>query len=399
MSRKHVVILGNSFAGYTGAIELSELLDGKHDITVISKSPDFVFIPSLIWYPFGIRDKKDISFDTRPQLEKHGVKFIQATVTGFDIPGNTVKTTAGDVQYDYILIGTGPHVDFENVPGLGPDQHSWSICNLEHAEETKHAWEKFLENPGPIVIGAAQGAACFGAAYEFVFNIRTQLKKMHLLEKAPITFVTSEPFLAHFGIGGFANGEKMCEMMFKMYDIEWYTNSVIKQVTEDSVILESGKTLPSSFTMIIPRFLGIEAIRNTPGLGNANGFIPVDDGYRHLHIPNVYAAGVAVAVAPIGETPVPCGVPKTGYPSEQMAKTAAHNIAADILGTGEKKTMPFSMIHAYCIMDTGNMGMMILGDHMIGPRHLEFIVPGPQAHWAKVAFEKYFMFTRKHGKV
>lgn len=61
--------------------------------------------------------------------------------------------------------------------------------------------------------------------------------------------------------------------------------------------------------------------------------------------------------------------------------------------------MPFSMIHAYCIMDTGNMGMLILGDHMIGSRHLEFIIPGPQAHWAKLAFEKYFLYTRKHGHV
>jgi len=107
---------------------------------------------------------------------------------------------------------------------------------------------------------------------------------------------------------------------------------------------------------------------------------------------------VAVYVPPAGETPVACGVPKTGYPSEVMAKTAAANIAADIKGS-EHKTMPFSLIHAYCIMDTGNMGMLILGDHMLGARHLEFIIPGPQAHWAKLAFEKYFLYTRKHGHV
>ena len=95
---------------------------------------------------------------------------------------------------------------------------------------------------------------------------------------------------------------------------------------------------------------------------------------------------------------VPCGVPKTGYPSEVMAKTAAHNIAAAISG-GERKTMPFSMIHAYCIMDTGNMGMIIAGDHMLSPREHEFIIPGPEAHWAKLAFEKYFLWTRRHAHV
>ncbi len=388
----------HSFAGYTGALELHELLGDAHDITVVANTHDFVFIPSLIWYPFGLREKQDISFDVRPIYAQHHIHFVEASVTGFDLERRLVKTNGADIPYDYLLIATGPKVDFDSVRGLGPHKHSHSICNLAHAEETRRAWKHFLHDPGPIVVGAAQGAACFGAAYEFIFNLRYQLKKHHLLDKAPLTYVTAEPFLGHFGIGGFGNGQAMSEKFFKMQDITWRTNAVVQEVRPDGVVLADGETLPSKFTMIIPRFLGIDAIRSTPGLGNANGFIETDDGYRHKHCPEVYAAGVAVHVPPAGETPVPCGVPKTGYPSEVMAKTAAHNIAADITG-GERTTMPFSLIHAYCIMDTGNMGMLILGDHMLGARHLEFIIPGPQAHWAKLAFEKYFLFSRKHGHV
>ena len=99
---------------------------------------------------------------------------------------------------------------------------------------------------------------------------------------------------------------------------------MVKEVLPDGVVLADGEQLPSKFTMIIPRFLGIDAIRNTPGLGNANGFIEIDDGYRHKQYPEIYAAGVAVYVPPADETAAPCGVPKTGYPSEVMAKTAAH---------------------------------------------------------------------------
>ena len=396
MARKRIVIVGTSFAGYTGALELHELLGDAHDITVVANTHEFVFIPSLIWYPFGLRDKKDIAFDVRPIYAERQIKFVEAAVTGFDLEQRLVKTGDSAIPYDYLLIATGPKVDFESVPGLGPHKNSWSICNVAHAEETRQAWERFLHDPGPIVIGASQGAACFGAAYEFIFNMRYQLKKHHLLDRAPLTFVTAEPFLGHFGIGGFGNAKAMSETFFNMQHINWRTNSVVKEVLPDSVLLGNGEVLPSKFTMIIPRFLGIDAIRNTPGLGNANGFIETDDGYRHKQYPEVYAAGVAVFVPPADETEVPCGVPKTGYPSEVMAKTAAANIAADING-GERKTMPFSLIHAYCIMDTGNMGMLILGDHMVGARHLEFIIPGPQAHWAKLAFEKYFLYTRKHG--
>ena len=150
--------------------------------------------------------------------------------------------------------------------------------------------------------------------------------------------------------------------------------------------------------MIVPRFLGVDAVRNTPGLANANGFIQVDEGYQHPVYKDVYAAGVAVAVAAPVDTPVACGVPKTGYPTEQMAKTAVKNIIADIKGLPHT-TLSFEEMSAYCIMDTGNMGMMIVGDHMISPREHEFIIPGPEAHWAKVAFEKYFLYSRKHGHV
>ena len=106
--------------------------------------------------------------------------------------------------------------------------------------------------------------------------------------------------------------------------------------------------------------------------------------------PEVYAAGVAVHVNPPEATEVPCGVPKTGYPSEEMAKVVAHNIYTDIYG-GERKELPYGDIPAFCVMDAGNMGMMIVGDKMLPDRRFQMIIPGPQAHWAKVGFEKYFM--------
>lgn len=158
----------------------------------------------------------------------------------------------------------------------------------------------------------------------------------------------------------------MCEKMFERYNIKSHVNSSVKEVRTDAVVLESGEEIPSKFTMLIPRFLGIDAVRNTPGLANEAGFIEVDDGYRHLKHPEVYAAGVAVHVPPPAPTPVPCGVLKTGYPSEQMAKTAAANIAADVAGNGERESLPYGDIKALCVMDTG---------------------------------KKYYLSTRKRGRV
>lgn len=124
----------------------------------IARSPQFVFIPSPIWYPFGLRDESDISFDVRPQFEQRGITFKEATVTGFDLEGREVLIGEERRPYDYLLIATGPKVDFDSIPGLGPDKNSWSICNLDHGRKTREAWDRFLEDPGPVVIGATQGS-------------------------------------------------------------------------------------------------------------------------------------------------------------------------------------------------------------------------------------------------
>lgn len=397
MSRKRIAIAGTNFAGYTAALELKELVGDNHDIVVVANTHKFLFFPSLIWYPFGLRDEKDITFDVRPIYSTHGIEFIEDEIERFDPPNNQILTkTKGAVPYDYLIIGTGPKVDYDYIPGVR--EHSHSIVGLGPAQRTREAWNRFLIHPGPVVVASAQGAACFGAAYEFLFNIRYQIAKHDLADKAPITYVTAEPFAAHFGIGGFGNAQKMCEWMFRHYSIDSRMNAEIERVEADGVLLKSGERLPSAFTMVMPRFLGVDAVRNTPGLANDKGFIEVDDTYQHPAFKNVFAAGVAVHVVPPGPTQVPCGVPKTGWPTEQMAKTAVKNIVASINGA-PLVAQKFDDMAAYCIMDAGNMGMIIAGDHMLSPREHEFIIPGPEAHWAKLAFEKYFLWTRRHAHV
>ncbi len=395
MQRKRIVIVGSSFAGYTAALKLYDLLGTDHQITVIDRKPNFIFMPSLIWYPFGLRTEEDISFDVRPAFEARNIEFIQTEVTCFDLEKQFVVTEAGPIGYDYLLVATGPKPDYDYIPGLR--DHSHSILGIPAAEETKAAWETLLEDPGPVVVASAQGAACFGAAYEFLFNARHQAGKAKLADEIKFTYVSAEPFPSHFGIGGFGPGKPLTNMFFGLFDIDSRFNAEVAEVFEDGVLLKDGEFLPSKFTMVMPRFVGVDAVRNSEGLANVAGWIETDDGYRHFKYRNVFAAGVAVQVNPPEETPVACGVPKTGFPSEEMAKVAAENIAADILGTEEFRELPYGDIPALCIMDAGNMGMMILGDKMLGDRKVEMIIPGPQAHWAKLGFEKYFMTTLRRS--
>lgn len=96
--------------------------------------------------------------------------------------------------------------------------------------------------------------------------------------------------------------------------------------------------------------------------------------------------------------PVPCGVPKTGYLSEEMARVVAHNIVATI--RDEKLVaLPPASIDAKCVLDAGNNGIIMTSDHFLEPRSHAWLVPGPEAHWAKLAFEKYFLATHRRGHI
>lgn len=399
MARKRIIVLGGSFAGMTAAIEMKQRLGDRHDVTVLAKGKDFLFMPSLIWVPFGRRTREEITFPLAPVFEKKGVVFENVEVTRIDLRERHVEDGAGTKRpYDYLVIATGPKLDYEDVKGLGPKGFSQSIFSWDDAERAREAFERFVADPGPVVVGGVQGASCFGAAYEFLFNMSYELRRRGLASRAPLTYVTAEPFLAHFGIGGFGSGTKMTEMFFKHLDIDAVTNAKVRELTADEVHLESGQRIPFKYSMFAPRFVGVDPVRALTEIVTPAGFVKVDDHYRTASYPEVYAAGVAVHVEPPQKTPVPCGVPKTGYLSEEMARVVAHNVVASIMGEPSIGLPPGS-IDAKCVLDAGNNGIIMTADHFLEPRDHAWLIPGPEAHWAKLAFEKYFLATRRRGHV
>jgi NADPH-dependent 2,4-dienoyl-CoA reductase/sulfur reductase-like enzyme len=404
---QRVVVVGSSFAGLTAALELRKHLGDGDEVVVLDPRDRFTFIPSLIWLPFGIREPDDITFELAPLYEGKGIRFVNEAASRIDTAARTVTTTSGaELAYDRLLIATGPRLAFEKIPGLGPtDGHTQSVCNLEHALLAREAWERFLENPGPVVVGTAQGGSCFGASYEFLFNLHHRIRKAGLQDVAPVTFVSAEPYLGHFGLGGVGDSSTRVTKFFDRLGIEGLPNSSIKEVRDGEIELESGRVLRFAYAMIVPPFTGVDAVRDAEGLANPMGFVPVDDEFRHPELRDVYAAGVAIAIAPPEPTAVPAGVPKTGQMSETMAKVAARNIAADLQG-GSRRSLPLGELAAICVLDAGNNGIIFKADHVLahgayanGHAPSAHVMAGPQAHWAKLAFERYFLASRRRGLV
>jgi sulfide:quinone oxidoreductase len=399
--RKKVLVLGGNFAGLTAALGVVHELRGDVDVTVVSASDRFLFTPSLIWLPFGKRRVADITFPLAPTFERRGVELVHATATRIDPATRRVETTAGEYRYDYLVIATGYRNALDAVPGLADGlagvDGAHTITTVEDAVRAGEGWRRFLDDPGPVVVGATQGAGCFGAAYEFLFNLSYRLRKAGLVRQAPLTYVTAEPFLGHFGIGGLPGGERLLKLFLKKERISAITNTAMAELAPGKLALADGTRLDYAYAMIIPPFQGQPVVRAVPGLTDDKGFVTVEDTYRSTVYPDVYAAGVAAAVSAPWTTAIPVGIPKTGFPTEVQAHTAAANIAAQIRGEPPGKRRRFGDIPAICVMDAGNNGVVILADKMLPPRRWGLLLPGPQAHAAKLMFEKYFLWKVRHG--
>jgi sulfide:quinone oxidoreductase len=401
----HVVIIGASTGGLPAAYEMREALGKEHKVTVISNTDTFHFVPSNPWVAVGWRTEKDTSFKLEPRLKAKNIDFIQVAAKEVKPAESQVELIDGQVvDYDYLIIATGPKLAFDEIEGLGPDGHTNSVCTLDHAREAYKNWEAFVEKPGPIVVGSAQMASCFGPAYEFAFILDTDLRKRKIRDKVPMTFVTSEPYIGHLGLGGVGDSKGLMEHELRQHHINWITNAKIVRVEADKVIVAEHDTagevikeheLPSSYSMFIPAFKGVDAVAAAgEELVNPRGFVKVNEFQQNPTFNNIFSVGVCIAIPPVEVTPVPTGTPKTGYMIESMVTASVHNISNMIDGRSASHKPTWNAI---CLADMGDTGAAFVAIPQIPPRNVAWMKKGKWVHIAKVAFEKYFIRKMKRG--
>jgi sulfide:quinone oxidoreductase len=400
----HVVVVGAGVGGVPAAFELRKKLGKEHQVTLIGASPWFEFTPSNPWIAVGWRKCEQTRIAMQNPLESKGIVWIAEPVTLIDAPRNMVRLGSGhELAYDYLVIATGPKLAFDEVPGLGPAGFTQSVCTQEHALHAWEAYQAFLKNPGPVVVGAAQGASCFGPAYEFAMILDADLRKRQIRDRVPMTFVTSEPYIGHMGLGGVGDSKGLMESELRQRHIKWITNAKIANVSAAEMTViehdEDGKpkkehALPFKYGMVIPAFKGVDAVASVPELCNPRGFVLIDTHQRSKKYPNIFSAGVCVAIPPVESTPVATGAPKTGYMIESMVSAICANIVAELNGQPPDAQATWNAI---CLADFGDTGAAFVALPEIPPRNLTWAKVGKWVHLAKVVFEKYFLRKIRTG--
>ena len=400
-----VVVLGAGLGGTLMAFELADQLRKEDTLTLISQGSRYHFVPSNPWVAVGWRKRDDIEIDLAAVMQRKKVRLLSQGAARVHPAENRIELTDGEmVSYDYLVIATGPDLAFDEIEGLGPKAYTQSVCHVDHAEAAWHAFEAFCAAPGPVVIGAVQGASCFGPAYEFAYIIDTELRKRRLRDRVPMTFVTAEPYIGHLGLDGVGDTKGLMESEFRNRHIKWITNARVKAVAPNKMTVEEineagavAKTteLPFAFSMMLPAFRGVPAVRGIDKLVNPRGFVLVDRHQRNPTYPNVFGIGVGVAIPPTGPTPVPVGVPKTGFMIESMVTATAHNIGALLRGELARTQATWNAI---CLADFGDGGVAFVAQPQIPPRNVNWAAKGAWVHLAKVGFEKYFLRKIRSGE-
>lgn len=414
-----VVIVGGGIGGLSTAFDARHLLPHSTKVVVVSDSEKFSFTPSNPWVAVGTRSPSEIQLELADILPRHNIEFVHQAAISLDPKQKRLTLTNGEtLDYDYLVAATGPRLAFEEVPGLR--EYGQSICTTPHAVQACHALDELAQYPGPVVVGATQGASCFGPAYEYALLLQHTLHQRGgrvLVDKCPIHFVTPEPYIGHLGLNGAGDSKEIMTNLLRDKKVHVMSNCRVVKVNKESVTVKPIKTgtfdeieIKSKLTMLIPPFHGHRIWQDVPELTDRNGMILVNEYQQSLNYPSIFAVGVAVHMdppKPVKDTEnIPIGVPKTGYMIESMGTAAIKNIGT-LMGqcmhtnsdSGEPpdtlRTKP--KLNGLCLTDFGDSGAIFVTMPQIPPRRYDWTVQGRIGTLAKIAFEKYFLHKIESG--
>ncbi len=370
-----IAIIGSGFAALTAARRLRSRMKDAH-IMLISPRPEFVFLPSLIWIPTGLRRPEELRFPLQKFMRRHRLEHRAATVTGLSEGGRVVHTDQGDIRNDGLIIGCGGRF-IRKLPGI---EHTLTICEgIEAAERIRDRLATLTE--GVIACGFAgnpkdPSAMRGGPMFELLFGIDTWLRRQKRRDRVRLVFFSPAPR------PGQRLGEKAVEGLLaemRKRNIDTHLGHKMKGFEEKKVLTEGGE-IDADLILFMPGMTGPAWAADTELPLSEGGFIQAD---AHCHVPGfekVYVAGDA------GSYPGPDWMPKQAHMADLQAEAAADNLAAEFAGGRPEATFRPELA---CIVDTLDRGILV---YRTPERNLMF--PSPLFHWSKRAFERFY--TRRY---
>ena len=368
-----VLILGGGFGGVVAAERLASLLSDEHQITLVSRSRNFVFYPALVRLAFGKCQKDDVLFDLRQMMLSRRVNFVEAEVAHVDPFERKVTIAHGEVEgklpYDYLIFALGRRLATEKITGFY--EHAHHLLNVDKAIKFGNAVAVFRD--GRIVLGQCPGARLPVPVFESAFALTNLLRDKGKRERTRITVVTPSTLEAELGDAAAAAA---LNKAFDDRQIELLTNFRITSLTRNAATTKDGKTIDFDLLMLVPPFRGSSAATYM-GVTNDEGYVHVTSNMRVVGNDRIYAAGDCVNF--VG--------PKLGHMAVRQAEVAAANLAAEI--EGREPMDHYSHEMRFVIDEVGGNNGLYLHKDISGDEPAT-VKQGRFWSWAKHAQQKYW---------
>lgn len=331
--RRRIVVVGSSSAGLSVAVELRQTLGERHEVVVVSERAHVLPRPLIAKLLFGAGRRSEASIAVAPLVESGGALFRHEPIERLDLATQAVITPSGPIAYDHLVLATGSKPDYTAVPGLGPvEGHTDWIGSEEEVEHARAAFDRFLRDPGPVVVGAAQGARCAVAAYDLLFELAHELDRQGISMRAPLTWLANDADPADLALATRGTSVNATELLLKKLGVRRQLGAVVEEVTVDEIRLADGRRIPFGLALIAPPAFGVDAVRACTGIVDDRGFVQVDADFRTYPHRSVFAVGTAVSPSSLeGALHPAASMPSRGLDS--AARVVALALAADISST------------------------------------------------------------------
>lgn len=373
MSQHNITVIGSGFAALTAVREVRKR-DKSAKITVIAPRAEFIFLPSLIWIPSGIRKGDDLRITLDKFFARMNVEHVAAVVTGLKDAGRTVETSEGVVRNDALIIASGGRF-IKKLPGI---EHAITPCEGISAAETIRDRLRGMTG-GTIAIGFGGNpkeptAVRGGPMFEFLFGIDTLLRKQRRRSRFKLIFFNPASAPGQ-RLGPKAVKGLLDEM--KRRGIETRLGHKMVRLEKNKVITE-GDEFDADLILFMPGMTGNKWFDNSELPRSEGGLVKADEHCRVLGMEHVYVAGDS------GSFPGPDWLPKQAHMADFQAVTAARNLLSVL--RGGKATEAFK-VELMCIVDSVNRGMFVARS-----MKRNIVLPAtPMAHWLKRLFEWWYL--------
>ena len=330
---RRVVVVGGGYGG-TIAAKYIRMMDKSIEVVLVERNDHFVSCPFSNLYIGGLmKDLSPLTIRYDKLVANHGIKFLQAEVTGVDAASKTVVTSKGTLKYDHLVLSPGVDFRTEEVKGY----------NLATTPDViPHAWKA-----GPQTVLLRKQLEAMPAGGNVVLTIplapfrcppgpyeRTSMIAMFLKQHKPkskIIVLDANPDIVSKK-GLFLKGWK------KHYEgiIDYRPAKKVTEVDAASktVLIEGLEDVKGAVVNLIPP-------QRAGQIAVAAGLVGADKNWCPVN-PTTFESTIHKGIHVIGDACVAGAMPKSGYSANSEAKACATNIVNLMNG---KEPVEFSGIN------------------------------------------------------